>query len=1611
MNPDEIVEMVKGSLDAPDTIQLGGPSDPDAVPPEVPASFSPPDVHSIGGPIEEVGINGRSGRRVGFEVLTGLYVPRDNLAIIAGGTATHGNLLDQYLREHTIAGSPPLDMLGFKAAADGSGQIFVEIPGGGGGLFQGLTRKGLTDDVRRLKGSIIEPGEHLYECIYACRRYGIEEDALVRYGHLVSGSADPNYNTTDTYRLSDCYQELRFAGHLPGVLPEGDRRRSAPDPAHRDIGMEAPDTGGRPEAAFPEWFIEGAERIEAAGYDTVQLQRTGSNYVMDVSDMQDLPDGTIPREIATSFVVNQRLKVGVFTVRLPAVAKSTGRGFATDEKVKRMARAVADDMDLDFDTLVRVEVLLKGNTLYFAPHIEPQGADARLRFGDVVTGIERVPDSFRKHLPLAYGGGEGEQLSAPPQIPDEDLLDDLRDVAATVDGSLTTAEYDERGEYSAQTMIRRFGSWNEAKEAAGLFTSFDAPGQVGVHRDIEMEAPGGSVPTGHDANPAPREDIESVPESARQFTASEQTIARARRLARLDYVFEVSTGSSTTADREVIDFLIDFPGTSLRMPENDDFRSMARSSMSFEGGEINRVTFRFPPLSPDTDEELTREWMDADDGPFALPTEDPTVFGFGNDLWPHVDWNNLAERDGVTFEDVLDRLRGYRDLYVSLFGDGPSFAAPEGGEVAKPPEVPDGWSPPRNVRTIDDPEMTAEAVAAELRAESRPTLNALAYNFNETVLLGPRYVHHDQMYDQLVDEASGMGKPVPSQFLPFTATGARGETFLEVPSTAEGLTQQLSRFGNTTTEVVRVSDSADDLYTAAWAAALAGLPDETIVRWTHEPDVPGDLRSMIEGTDFDVRRSVDRYRLGDLYQELRFAGAYPDISPATDLEAPGDDIPPGPGGRAAETILDGIREAGVTSVSFTPELGQHLIEFHPNDQDPHYPSAVTLDPDTGRITEVTLRFGPLGDRAETPDDRIRELEGKWVDVVLDAAAEVGITELFDKVGAQVDFGDAWVAEELRPHVRLHERDDGYDLAPQSFVDFYDEVQQRFRDTFGSLEDRMAGLPNAEAGEFRMQAPNDFERRARDAEGNPVRFEVPQPGEAIMFGFESRSRTGGNGWGVVTDTDRAGGRVTVAVDTTDPRGEPDVELEYATDPAEQRIESATYRRLGSGTERDLVSVSRVVPASLIRRPPVEVGDYVKIGNDDTVYRVEAYDRGRITLDQGFVYPVTRVTAFADDVDDDEFEPFEIIPGGMDTVREAMNRGGGGPDTPDTGPGIDDFNAPRGGAPRRLADLLRERGFENVRVTQSPESPRTVVDFIAPSFNPTTETREVHTSSVVYAPDGEPKTLTLRFPLLDADVYDERDLFGLGGVFDNVPLVETGMRGVQVRRARLSAGWAYHIERGFGENPPSPRELADALTETLRRWESHVSEFEQFGGGDVALDAPADVPPAVRRGLRLMDDFNIEYDVTAFEDNRFTDDFYTVDVTFPQIPDPRVMEPPVVTSVKVFADGDVDEYKARLGEVPENLSGRPGDDRDALLDLTDDIADEHFEPLGPPDSVFVRLQDRMQQVVTPHIIYQNGRRDRHAVDFAELAQALNRGRAAFLDGLEDRFNLSLNRGGLL
>lgn len=202
--------------------------------------------------------------------------------------------------------------------------------------------------------------------------------------------------------------------------------------------------------------------------------------------------------------------------------------------------------------------------------------------------------------------------------------------------------------------------------------------------------------------------------------------------------------------------------------------------------------------------------------------------------------------------------------------------------------------------------------------------------------------------------------------------------------------------------------------------------------------------------------------IGDIATALAGAGGAGALAVASaPIGIPEDDLPRGPARRAAETILSGLNDIeGLDIMDTEMQRNDWMLEFHVPDRDTQYPSVVALDRDTGRITEITLRFGPLGDQAVVDDEEWRNLEGMWTDVVLDSASNAGILSGgggFDPDstidGRNIDLGDKWASDQVRPHVRMPRVDDGYDISPREFIAFVENLVALFDKKFGTFSER------------------------------------------------------------------------------------------------------------------------------------------------------------------------------------------------------------------------------------------------------------------------------------------------------------------------------------------------------------------------------------------------------------------------------------------------------------------------------------------------------------------------------------------------------------------------------
>lgn len=168
---------------------------------------------------------------------------------------------------------------------------------------------------------------------------------------------------------------------------------------------------------------------------------------------------------------------------------------------------------------------------------------------------------------------------------------------------------------------------------------------------------------------------------------------------------------------------------------------------------------------------------------------------------------------------------------------------------------------------------------------------------------------------------------------------------------------------------------------------------------------------------------------------------------------PDADLPEGRARRPAQAILDGL--ADIEGLRITEvRLGRDkwILDFHMPDQS-EIPSSLVLDIGTGQLVEMTLRLGPVGDHPAVDRDEKHDIEGKWVDVLFDAADDAGVGGDGFVTGYRTDLGDAWAFESMRPHFRLEENQGGHGLAPREVVEFIEAVEERWRERFGMFEDR------------------------------------------------------------------------------------------------------------------------------------------------------------------------------------------------------------------------------------------------------------------------------------------------------------------------------------------------------------------------------------------------------------------------------------------------------------------------------------------------------------------------------------------------------------------------------
>ena len=124
---------------------------------------------------------------------------------------------------------------------------------------------------------------------------------------------------------------------------------------------------------------------------------------------------------------------------------------------------------------------------------EPHDADAEIPVDDLFEELQRLADelgerptaemmntdgaywasTYKRRFgswneALAEAGFEPADAWTTDQISEDELLEAIERLAGEVDGLPTFQQMDDRGAHAARTYVNRFGSWNEALEAAGF---------------------------------------------------------------------------------------------------------------------------------------------------------------------------------------------------------------------------------------------------------------------------------------------------------------------------------------------------------------------------------------------------------------------------------------------------------------------------------------------------------------------------------------------------------------------------------------------------------------------------------------------------------------------------------------------------------------------------------------------------------------------------------------------------------------------------------------------------------------------------------------------------------------------------------------------------------------------------------------------------------------------------------------------------------------------------------------------------------------------------------------------------------------------------------------
>jgi hypothetical protein len=202
---------------------------------------------------------------------------------------------------------------------------------------------------------------------------------------------------------------------------------------------------------------------------------------------------------------------------------------------------------------------------------------------------------------------------------------------------------------------------------------------------------------------------------------------------------------------------------------------------------------------------------------------------------------------------------------------GAPIASPGEGDTPTPPPVPDGWTPPE-VETA-----RAKAVEELFDDYPRSGVSGIYDPGANTAYIDPRQLFHHNDQLGLLDQ---MGK-LPSSFIAFVwdtyPTGGKTTAEFEMPRSAGGAFQFSSRYDGGELRYIRSPEevSIGDIYSAVYAVRTVGAWPDSPAKVEYLPEDANEERDATLLLEFEVER--EEYRLGDMYQELSFAGSLPNV--------------------------------------------------------------------------------------------------------------------------------------------------------------------------------------------------------------------------------------------------------------------------------------------------------------------------------------------------------------------------------------------------------------------------------------------------------------------------------------------------------------------------------------------------------------------------------------------------------------------------------------------------------------------------------------------------------------------------------------------------------------